>query len=202
MELKDQMDYLIKKGFTVKDNNIYSFKGKLLDKDRIAVNDKQHCFMVNRKKFIHYYNTGNILYTIPRPSRKINKTIASVPNVISVKRLPYIKDDELIYHIIISKGKGYLTSEATTFLISIAHNLIKKFNYNDYDDMLDCRQEAIYQMVKNYMLFDERKYSSALPYFSEICKRAMAKSFNKIRGQRSSYDTFVPKMISLSNFKQ
>ena len=94
----------------------------------------------------------------------------------------YIKDNELIYYIIISKGKGYLVPEAQELLMKIPVELSRKFRVKNFDDRHDYIQEAYYHILKSWMNFDEIKYSSAFVYYTEISKRAMAKAYNNIKG--------------------
>ena len=52
-------------------------------------------------------------------------------------------------------------------------------------------------MLSNWNLFNEKKYSSAFPYFSEICKRGIAGGLNVIYQKKNNQDS--PRMISLSH---
>jgi len=94
----------------------------------------------------------------------------------------YIDDNELVYEIILSKGKGFLTSNAITMLILIAKNLSTKFQYYNTIESIkeDCYQEGLMSMLINWRNFNEKKYSKALPYYSELFKRGSAFGFNKM----------------------
>lgn len=94
----------------------------------------------------------------------------------------YVDDTELLYHIILSKGKGYATKRLESMLILIADNFSRKFKYFDYTDTIgqDCYQAGIEGMLNNWHKFDEKKYKLALPYITELYKRAAAFGFNEI----------------------
>lgn len=96
----------------------------------------------------------------------------------------YCDDDELVYEIILSKGKGTLTKKAENMLLEIANNFMyrKKGHYKDPDDWYDILQYGIYVLLTNWYKFNERKYYKALPYFTELMKRAMALQWNELRG--------------------
>ena len=111
----------------------------------------------------------------------------------------YIDDTEFFYEISISKGKGRLTKKAENMIIKIGEEMIKKFErkYKTPDDKYDCMQQGILMMLQNWNLFNEKRYSSAFPYFSEICKRGIAGGLNVIYQKKNNQDS--PKMISLSH---
>lgn len=94
----------------------------------------------------------------------------------------YIDDDELVYEIILSKGRGFLTEKAAMMLILISKNLSRRFHYYNKIESIeeDCMQEGLYQMLLNWNKFNEKKYYKALPYFSELFKRGSAFNFNNM----------------------
>lgn len=112
----------------------------------------------------------------------------------------YINDDELYYEIVISKGRGKLTPKAKRMLILIAQNTIRKkeANYNSIDDKNDCLQEGMLKMFEKWRGFNEKKYRSALPYFTEIFKRGIAFGYNTIYNKKS-YKNDDVKLISLES---
>jgi hypothetical protein len=101
--------------------------------------------------------------------------------------------------VLISKGRGKLTKNAEKMIIKIGEEMIKKFErkYKTSDDKYDCMQNGILMMLQNWALFNEKKYSSAFPYFSEICKRGIAGGLNVIYQKKNNQDS--PRMISLSH---
>jgi len=108
----------------------------------------------------------------------------------------YLNDSDLYYEIVISKGQGYLTKKAETYFSLIANNLIRKMakRYKDEDERLDCLQNGLLVMFENWYNFNEKKYKTALPYFTEISKRGMTYQFNELRGKKShqkNYMTFI-----------
>ena len=69
--------------------------------------------------------------------------------------------------------------------------------YKTSDDKFDCMQQGILMMFQNWNGFNEKKYSSAFPYFSEICKRGIAGGLNVIYQKKNNQES--PRMISLSH---
>ena len=111
----------------------------------------------------------------------------------------YIDDTVFTYEIIVSKGKGKLTRNAEKMIIKIGEEMIKKFErkYKTSDDKYDCMQQGILMMFQNWTGFNEKKYSSAFPYFSEICKRGIAGGLNVIYQKKNNQES--PRMVSLSH---
>lgn len=111
----------------------------------------------------------------------------------------YIDDTNFYYEIKISLGKGFLTRKAEKMIVLIGEEMIKKFErkYKTSDDKYDCMQQGILMMLSNWKSFDEKKYSSAFPYFSEICKRGFAGGLNVIYQKKNNQE--MPRMISLSS---
>ena len=111
----------------------------------------------------------------------------------------YVDDTDFYFEVVISKGKGKLTKNAEKMIIKIGEGMIKKFEkkYKNSDDKYDCMQQGILMMLQNWDLFNEKKYSSAFPYFSEICKRGIASGLNVIYQKKNNQES--PRMISLSH---
>lgn len=97
--------------------------------------------------------------------------------------MKYIDDVNFHYELIISNGKGKLTPLAEKYIIMMANEMIKKFNYNEYQDYKDCLNSAILHMLSNWKKFDEVKYDSPFRYFSELCKRALAKQYTQLHNK-------------------
>ena len=111
----------------------------------------------------------------------------------------YIDDNEFYYEIKLSLGKGKLTLKSERMIIKIGEEMIKKFErkYKTPDDKFDCMQQGILMMLQNWQGFNDKKYSSAFPYFSEICKRGFAYGLNMLNQKKNNQDS--PKMVSLSH---
>ena len=116
----------------------------------------------------------------------------------------YINKNKLLYHIILSKGRGKLTPEAQIMLIQIVNGVIKTKAYNLIKSELyeDVYQGMVLQILMNWNKFDHIKYDNPFAYFSEISKREMAGMFNymkygnKIGKKYPGLENF--KMISLT----
>ena len=107
----------------------------------------------------------------------------------------YIAERELIYETILSKGKGTRTRKLDSYLILIANNVSTKFYSKDRDTEhnKDAHQHALFQLFKNWKSFDVKKYSSALPYYTEVYKRGRAEYVNIFISQKK---LIMGKMIS------
>jgi hypothetical protein len=92
----------------------------------------------------------------------------------------YIKDNDLYYEIVLSKGRGKLTRKAEQMFILLANNIIRKKAYYNPDDRADCLNTAIFQLLNNWKSFNEKKYALALPFFTEVAKRGLAAGFNEL----------------------
>ena len=92
----------------------------------------------------------------------------------------YLKNKDLYYEIIVSKGQGKLTRRAELMLYKLAKKIIMKFHYTNPLDREDCLQEGLLQMYKNWNSFDELKTTNAFAYFTEIFKRGSAQGFNSL----------------------
>jgi hypothetical protein len=92
----------------------------------------------------------------------------------------YLNNKDLYKEIIISKAQGTLTNAAGRMLFLLGKNIIKKFSYSNPIDKEDCLQEGMLQIYKNWHLFDENITENAFAYYTEVFKRGVAQSFNKI----------------------
>jgi hypothetical protein len=112
----------------------------------------------------------------------------------------YLEDTDLLYEIILSKGKGYLTRRCQNYFIIIGENIIRKKErfYKTEDDKFDCLQQGLLHLFSNWQNFNEKKYSSALPYITEIFKRGIADGINELYN-RKSYQKDNIKIISINS---
>ena len=113
----------------------------------------------------------------------------------------YLEDIDLYYEIVLSKGKGILTKKAEHYLILIAKNAIRKKakDFKDESEMYDCMQCGILILLENWYLFDEKKYKTALPYFTEIYKRGLAQGINECRNIKPHQKNNNIKFISINS---
>lgn len=98
----------------------------------------------------------------------------------------YVNDTSLLYEIILSKGKGNLTRKAERYFMLIAERTMGKINYKyrDDDERFDCFQQGQLRLFENWKNFNERKFSKALPYVTEVFKRGVMNGYNEIRNKK------------------
>jgi hypothetical protein len=155
--------------------------------------DKLIGYIDGDKKNIKYNNLFLVDVIVKEPiSKKPIKRLEPI-------RRQYIKDIELVYEVIISKGKGKMTAKLQMMFIKIINELSRKFYYKNGRDREDCISHAILSLFENWNTFNELKYNKALPYYTEIAKRAMAKCMNILKGKNKQSD-LMPNNISLSNW--
>ena len=103
----------------------------------------------------------------------------------------YLSPKKLYKEILISKALGALTPKAQNMLILLADKTIKKFTYYNPDDRFDCYQQGLYDLFKNWYLFNEGKSENAFAYLTEIFKRGATQGLNKIHKKKGSVDKSI-----------
>lgn len=88
----------------------------------------------------------------------------------------YLNSVDFTYEILISQGRGKLTDKSYRMLLLLSEKMINKFDYRGDNDLkYDCKMTGLMQMLLNWEQFNGEKYSDAFPFFSEICKRGIAR---------------------------
>jgi hypothetical protein len=100
----------------------------------------------------------------------------------------YLSNTNLHCEMIVSIAAGRLTRPASNMFQLITNNVSRKFRYKNEDDRADCKQEALYQLHKNWMSYDPDKTDNAFAWATEVAKRAMAKAFNDLNKWGDSYE--------------
>lgn len=192
---------------------IYSHKNKpVADKKQVRLTKcklRPTETFISKSLFKHYciYGTLDNYDEINRPNYKkptrtsTNQNKATKTNQNRQKSKKYITDTELLYEIIISKGKGTLTEKAFKMLSKIPIELSRKFTFYREEEKEDAISEAMYRILISWKLYNELKYTSPFTYFTEICKRAIVKSYNQFRGMKNQRSERIS-TISLSGFKE
>ena len=97
------------------------------------------------------------------------------------ERKYYVRDVDLVYEIVLSKGLGYPSKKLEYMMYLIINRIALKLKYKDIQDMFDCMQTAYLQLHTKYQSFDENKYYYGLSYISELAKRGLAAGFNELQ---------------------
>jgi len=117
--------------------------------------------------------------------------------MVTKKNTNYIKEVDLYYELVLSKGKGKLTRKAERQFVLIADNVIHKLKFRSYDDQMDCYQQSVLHLFKNWYGFNPLKYKQALPYVTEILKRGLADGANLINNKKYHQKLQGIKVISI-----
>jgi len=98
----------------------------------------------------------------------------------------YVNDTSLMYEIILSKGKGQLTKKAEYFFMLISEKTMEKitYKYRNEEERKDCLQHGQMRLFENWKSFDEKKFSKALPYITEVFKRGTMDGWNQMRNRK------------------
>lgn len=97
---------------------------------------------------------------------------------------PPVDNRELYIEVKLSRGLGKLTARAATLFQVLVKNVIRKKQYADEDDKLDCQQTALLMLFANWHNFNDEKYDNAFAYFTECAKRGLAQGFNELYQKR------------------
>lgn len=94
----------------------------------------------------------------------------------------YINNVVLTKALIISRGKGKLSDDASKMLFLIAKNAgIKKIHsYTDQDNYYDCLMGAYLRMLEVWKSYDHKKFDNPFAYFTEIFKRGFSAEYHKV----------------------
>lgn len=109
----------------------------------------------------------------------------------------YISGKELYYEIVVSQARGKISRRSKEMLILLAERTIEKFTYYNPDDKLDCRQQGLYDLFKNWHLFNPAKSENIFAYLTEIFKRGATQGLNQIHKKKGSDDTYDVRVYSI-----
>ena len=132
--------------------------------------------------------------------KKVKKKLIK-PKPIKIKKdYNYLNRIDLLYQIIISKGKGKLTDKAVKQIQLIVEGVASKlyYGYLRNTDKDDCIQEALLILLDNWYKFDERRYDDAFSYYTEIAKIAMVKGKTDLDNNMQCGEK--QNLISINNF--
>jgi len=110
----------------------------------------------------------------------------------------YLNSKELFCEIKVSIAKGKLTKRGEKMLILLADKTINKFTYYYQEDRLDCYQQGIYSLFKNWHLFNEERSENAFAYLTEIFKRGATQGLNQLHKKKGNEKTTI-RTFSLDN---
>ena len=92
----------------------------------------------------------------------------------------YLKNQDLLKEIKISKDNNQLTLLALDYIYLMTDRIGLEFRYRDKKDFEDCKSEAILNVLNYWRDFDENKSTNAFSYFTQMIKMGYAIGYNKI----------------------
>ena len=92
----------------------------------------------------------------------------------------YVKDIELTYELILSKGRGSPSDKLKDMLYLICSRVNRRQRYFSDDDRYDVIMGSYVFTLENYSNVNTKKYTRSLPYITEIVKRRQADEFKKL----------------------
>ena len=157
------------------------YQKQYVDKNRVKINQqKKEYYERNRKKIIEDILKKRIKPVKPvKPVKPIvTKAAVQQPVIQKIKDTLYMKNNQLLYQIILSSGLGYRTKKLDQMLITIASKLVTKFTPPLSESKGDYIHTAYINMVLGLKSYDKMKNENAFAYMTEICKRAFTKEYN------------------------
>jgi len=148
---------------------------KILSATYVDGRQKRHSWCL--KCLREYNNKRNKVYM----SKKYGRPIIEKPK-------NYLENKALHCEMMVSLAAGKLTRPAAQMFVLITNNVSKKFRYKNEEDRHDCKQEALYQLYKNWMCYDPDNTHNAFAWATEVAKRGMAKAFNDLNKWGDSYE--------------
>ena len=152
---------------------------------------------INYNKTAQYYKPKEVKSKAGRKPKPV-ELVKPVETYSEPKSNKYLNNKDLHIELVISRETGKLTPAAQNMLILLVKNVSKKFRYNNIDDKLDCEAEAMYQVFKNWYVYNEHK-GSAFSVITEIAKRGFAQGFNRIY-KKFDGEYMYNKTISMSGW--
>ena len=92
----------------------------------------------------------------------------------------YLTNKDLYKEVVVCKAQGKLSNRLSIMFMMIAKGVIKKRYYVNTQDREDAYSGALEDMLRFWYNFDAERFDNAFAYFTEIAKRGMAKSWNKM----------------------
>lgn len=111
----------------------------------------------------------------------------------------YLRNKDLYMELKVCKNRGKLSNELVVMFQLVAKNVLRKKYYVDPQDKEDAYSSAIEDMCRFYHNFDDELYDNAFAYITEVAKRGMAKSWNKMYNPHSLPEG--AKIMSISNLQ-
>lgn len=108
----------------------------------------------------------------------------------------YIIDREMVFEIIIAKGRGKVSDKLSNMFWLLSQNVMRsKQKYYHYEaDYEDVCSDAYLKLLTSWKSF-KTEYKS-IPYFTEVVKRSAAQTYNEVITQK------FKKKISLDSYME
>ncbi len=111
----------------------------------------------------------------------------------------YLTNDELLFELIICKGKGKISKKLIGYFVMISENIVNKLHEQEYYD--DQIGESILYLMERWNYANIEKYpDNVFSYYSEISKRSMTQIWNKYNHKSNNKKYPGIYVVSLNKF--
>ena len=119
-----------------------------------------------------------------------------------MQRKPYMRKDDLLREVIISKGKGKRTKNLDDMLISLAKHIDYRMRmHTPQRYRYDANAHAVAHLFSRWNKFDPKKYDNPFTYYTEVYKRAYAGAINVLNWKKESFNPVDITMITFGDFQ-
>jgi hypothetical protein len=95
--------------------------------------------------------------------------------------MAYVNYHDLYFETVLSKGKGKITDKLNNYFYLIANGVTEKLrNRSPQHIHHDQLSEAYLALAERWGTVNIEKTNNVLPFYSEICKRSAAQTYNMI----------------------
>lgn len=121
----------------------------------------------------------------------------------ATRKKNYLNNGDLLKQLEQSRIDDKLTDDAVKMLRMLVDNFSTRFSYKNEMDRDDCKQEAMFAILRYWRSFDPEKSTNAFAYFTQIAKRGMAQAFNRLHKDDATVFIFddVDAMVRLRSTK-
>ena len=107
------------------------------------------------------------------------------------KKKNYLNNADMLKAVIDSKEKGYITDELAKMWMLLARKISSKWNFANYSFKEDMIAEALANLCKHGLKFDETRFSNAFAFYTSAIFRSFFQYLNCEKRHRQIRDTLL-----------